>query len=221
LAFESPVLMHRDREMYINVNAEGSGAQPPDVTMAIWPELQSLIASMPNGYRVDIGGSVQESGRAEASIQKMMPVMVLLMITLVMLNMQSFSGTLMVLLTAPLGMIGAVAAMLAFSQPFGFVANLGLIGLAGILMRNTLILVGQIQENLKQGMDNERALIDATLRRARPVLLTAIAAVLAFIPLTTNVFWGPMAFVLIGGISVGTLLTLLFLPALYAVWNRV
>ncbi len=221
LDFESPVLMHRNREMYINVNAEVSGAQPPDVTMAIWPELQSLIESMPNGYRVDIGGSVEESGRAEASIQKMMPVMVLLMITLVMLNMQSFSGTLMVLLTAPLGMIGAVAAMLAFSQPFGFVANLGLIGLAGILMRNTLILVGQIQENLKQGMDNERALIDATLRRARPVLLTAIAAVLAFIPLTTNVFWGPMAFVLIGGISVGTLLTLLFLPALYAVWNRV
>jgi len=126
----------------------------------------------------------------------------------------------MVLVTAPLGMIGAVAALLLFSQPFGFVATLGLIGLAGILMRNTLILVGQIHDNQKQGMQGQTALIDATLRRSRPVLLTALAAMLAFIPLTTNTFWGPLAYVLIGGIGVGTLLTLLFLPALYAIWFR-
>ncbi|MDX1796633.1 MAG: efflux RND transporter permease subunit, partial [Hydrogenovibrio sp.] len=221
VGFEDPVLKRRNRIPYININAEVSGAQPPDVTMAIWKQLQPLVAKLPEGYRIEIGGSVEESGRAQASIQKLMPVMVLLMITLIMLNMQSFLGTFMVLLTAPLGLIGAVAAMLLFSQPFGFVANLGLIGLAGILMRNTLILVGQIDENQRQGMSPETALIDATLRRSRPVLLTALAAILAFIPLTTNTFWGPLAFVLIGGIGVGTLLTLLFIPALYALWYRV
>lgn len=221
VVFEDPVLKRRNRTPYINVNAEVSGAQPPDVTNAIWKAMQPMLAQLPHGYRVEIGGSIEESGRAEASIQRLMPVMVLLMVTLIMLNMQSFSGTFMVLMTAPLGLIGAVAAMLLFSQPFGFVANLGLIGLAGILMRNTLILVGQINDNLRHGMDAETALIDATLRRARPVLLTALAAMLAFIPLTTNTFWGPLAFVLIGGVSVGTLLTLLFLPALYALWFRI
>lgn len=221
IGFEDPVLKRRTRTPFINVNAEVEGAQPPDVTMAIWKKLQPLIKTLPQGYHIEIGGSVEESGKAQASIQKMMPVMVFLMITLIMLNMQSFLGTFMVLITAPLGLIGAVAAMLLFSQPFGFVANLGMIGLAGILMRNTLILVGQINENQKQGMEPKEALIDATLRRARPVLLTALAAILAFIPLTTNTFWGPLAFVLIGGIGVGTLLTLLFIPALYALWYRV
>ncbi|MPQ77269.1 efflux RND transporter permease subunit [Hydrogenovibrio sp. JE_KL2] len=221
IGFEDPVLKRRNRTPFINVNAEVEGAQPPDVTMAIWKELQPMIKSLPAGYRIEIGGSVEESGKAQASIQKMMPVMVFLMVTLIMLNMQSFLGTFMVLITAPLGLIGAVAAMLIFSQPFGFVANLGMIGLAGILMRNTLILVGQINENQKQGMEAKDALIDATLRRSRPVLLTALAAILAFIPLTTNTFWGPLAFVLIGGIGVGTLLTLLFIPALYALWYRV
>jgi multidrug efflux pump subunit AcrB len=221
IGFEDPVLKRRTRTPFINVNAEVEGAQPPDVTMAIWKELQPMIKTLPAGYHIEIGGSVEESGKAQASIQKMMPVMVFLMVTLIMLNMQSFLGTFMVLITAPLGLIGAVAAMLVFSQPFGFVANLGMIGLAGILMRNTLILVGQINENQKQGMEPKEALIDATLRRARPVLLTALAAILAFIPLTTNTFWGPLAFVLIGGIGVGTLLTLLFIPALYALWYRV
>ncbi|BBN58597.1 efflux RND transporter permease subunit [Hydrogenovibrio marinus] len=221
IGFEDPVLKRRTRTQFINVNAEVEGAQPPDVTMAIWKELQPMIKTLPADYHIEIGGSVEESGKAQASIQKMMPVMVFLMVTLIMLNMQSFLGTFMVLITAPLGLIGAVAAMLVFSQPFGFVANLGMIGLAGILMRNTLILVGQINENQKQGMEPKEALIDATLRRARPVLLTALAAILAFIPLTTNTFWGPLAFVLIGGIGVGTLLTLLFIPALYALWYRV
>lgn len=221
IVFENPVLKRRNRVPYINVNAEVAGAQPPDVTHAIWKNLQPLIKTLPQGYHIEIGGSVEESAKAQASITKLMPVMVLLMVTLIMLNMRSFLGTFMVLMTAPLGLIGAVAAMLLFSQPFGFVANLGLIGLAGILMRNTLILVGQIDENQRHGMAPKEALIDATLRRSRPVLLTAIAAVFAFIPLTTNTFWGPLAFVLIGGIGVGTLLTLLFIPALYALWYRV
>lgn len=220
VVFTDPVLKRRNRSLFLNVNAEVVGAQPPDVTLTIWQDLQPMIANLPDGVRLEIGGSVEQSGKAQSSIRVLMPIMVLLMITLVMLNMQSFSGTFMVLVTAPLGMIGAVAALLLFSQPFGFVATLGLIGLAGILMRNTLILVGQIHDNQKQGMQGADALIDATLRRSRPVLLTALAAMLAFIPLTTNTFWGPLAYVLIGGIGVGTLLTLLFLPALYALWFR-
>lgn len=220
--FEDPVLKRRNRTPYLSVNSEiSAGAQPPDVTFDIWPELMVLNQDLPLGYRIEIGGSVEESAKAQSSIQVLMPVMVILMITLIMLMMRSFSGTLMVLLTAPLGLIGAVAALVIFSQPFGFVATLGLIGLAGILMRNTLILVGQINDNKRQGMPDYEAVVDATIRRARPVVLTALAAVMAFIPLTTSTFWGPLAYVLIGGISMGTLLTLLFLPALYSVWFRV
>jgi len=191
------------------------------VTMQIWPQLEQLNQNLPLGYRVEIGGSVEESAKAQNSIRALMPVMVILMFTLVMLMMRSFSGMFMVILTAPLGMIGAVLALLIFSQPFGFVATLGLIGLAGILMRNTLILVGQIDDNKRHGLNDYDAVVDATVRRARPVILTALAAVLAFIPLTTSTFWGPLAYVLIGGITIGTLLTLLFLPALYSAWFKV
>ncbi|HEY9018656.1 efflux RND transporter permease subunit [Thiomicrospira sp.] len=220
--FEDPVLKRRNRMPYLSVNSEiKPGAQPPDVTMQIWPELQAINADLPLGYRIEIGGSVEESGKAQGSIKAMMPVMVVLMFTLVMLMMRSFSGMFMVILTAPLGLIGAVMALLLFSQPFGFVATLGLIGLAGILMRNTLILVGQIDDNKRQGMNDYEAVIDATVRRARPVILTAMAAVLAFIPLTTSTFWGPLAYVLIGGVTMGTVLTLLFLPALYSSWFKI
>lgn len=222
VAFEDPVLKRRNRTPYLSVNSEiRAGAQPPDVTMQIWPNLNQLNADLPLGYRIEIGGSVEESGKAQGSIQAMMPVMVVLMFSLIMLMMRSFSGMFMVILTAPLGLIGAVMALLLFSQPFGFVATLGLIGLAGILMRNTLILVGQIDDNKRQGMNDYEAVIDATVRRARPVILTALAAVLAFIPLTTSTFWGPLAYVLIGGVTMGTLLTLLFLPAMYSAWFKV
>lgn len=218
---EYPVLKRRNREPSINLNAEVQGAQPPDVTAAIWQALAPLRASLPPGYEIQIGGSVEESAKAQASIMKVMPVMLVLMLTLLMLIMRSFPGLFMVLLTAPLGLIGAVAALSLFGQPFGFVALLGLIGLAGILMRNTLILVGQIHENERQGQDRHTAVVEATIRRARPVVLTALAAVLAFIPLTESTFWGPLAYTLIGGIFVGTFLTILFLPALYALWFRV
>jgi len=190
-------------------------------TQLIVEQMQPIVDALPYGYRIDIGGAVEESSKGEASIQAMMPLMLLVMTLLIMLLVKSFSTLFMVMVTAPLGLIGAVSAMLLFNQPFGFVANLGLIGLAGILMRNTLILTGQIDDNVKQGMVLGDAVIDATIRRARPVVLTAVAAMLAFIPLTTSTFWGPMAFVLIGGIGIGTLLTLLFLPALYALWFRV
>ncbi|MBK1718542.1 efflux RND transporter permease subunit [Thiocystis violacea] len=221
IGFEDPVLKRENREPVIAVNAEVRGAQPPDVTQAIWGRMESLRAGLPLGYHIDIGGSVEESAKADASIQRIQPIMLVLMLSVIMLQMRSFSGTFMVVATAPLGIIGATLALLAADKPFGFVALLGLIGLAGILMRNTLILTKQIDDNLGQGLAPSEAVIEATIGRARPVLLTAAAAVFAFVPLTTDTFWGPLAYVLIGGVLVGTLITLLFLPALYAVWFRV
>jgi multidrug efflux pump subunit AcrB len=221
IAFEDPVLKRYNREPFIAVQSEVTGAQPPNVTQAIWAELQGLIAELPPEYRIDIGGAVEQSGKADASIQRVQPIMLALMLIVIMFQMRSFSGTLMVVATAPLGVIGATLALLIADRPFGFVALLGLIGLAGILMRNTLILAKQIEDNLHQGLERSAAVVEATVQRARPVVLTAAAAVFAFIPLTTDTFWGPLAFVLIGGVLVGTLITLLFLPALYALWFRV
>ncbi len=221
VGFEDPVLKRYNREPMIAVSAEVVGAQPPDVTQAIWGRLASLRAELPPGYRIDIGGSVEESGKADASIQRIQPIMLVLMLTVIMLQMRSFAGTVMVVATAPLGIIGATLALLVAGKPFGFVALLGLIGLAGILMRNTLILTKQIDQNLEQGMEASAAVIEATVRRARPVVLTAAAGVFAFMPLTTDTFWGPLALVLIGGVIVGTLITLLFLPALYTLWFRI
>ncbi|EXJ13703.1 efflux RND transporter permease subunit [Imhoffiella purpurea] len=219
--FEDPVLKRYNREPFIAVNAEVVGAQPPDVTEAILPRLEPIREGLGLDYRIDLSGSVEESAKADASIQRVQPIMLVLMLTVIMFQMRSFSGTFMVVATAPLGIIGATLALLAGGQQFGFVALLGLIGLAGILMRNTLILAKQIEDNLGQGMEAATAVIEATVRRARPVVLTASAAVFAFMPLTTDTFWGPLAYVLIGGVIVGTGITLLFLPALYALWFRV
>ncbi|MBK1694089.1 MFS transporter [Chromatium weissei] len=221
VAFEDPILKRYNREPFIGVNAEVQHAQPPDVTAAIWAQLEPLRAQLPPGYHIDIGGSVEQSGKADVSIQRVQPIMLALMLTLIMLQMRSFAGTVMVVATAPLGIIGAALALLIGHKPFGFVALLGLIGLAGILMRNTLILTQQIIENRQLGMEISAAVVEATVARARPVILTAVAAVFAFMPLATDTFWGPLAYVLIGGIIVGTAITLLFLPALYALWFRV
>lgn len=146
--------------------------------------------------------------------------MVILTLILIMLQMRSFSGLFIVVATVPLGLVGAVAAMVLFDQPFGINALLGLIGLSGILMRNTMILTQQVQDNLEAGLEAATAVIEAAVQRARPVVLTALAAVFAFVPLTLDSFWGPLAYVLIGGIAVGTAITLLFVPALYALWFR-
>ena len=159
--------------------------------------------------------------KANAALAKVFPIMLVLMLAIIMVQVRSFSAMSMVMLTAPLGLVGAVPALLLFHQPFGFNAILALIGLAGILMRNTLILIGQIRTNEEHGLDPYRAVIEATVQRARPVILTALAAVLAFVPLTHSVFWGSLAYTLIGGTAVGTVLTLVFLPALYAIWFRV
>jgi multidrug efflux pump subunit AcrB len=168
-----------------------------------------------------MAGSIEEAAFANVALAAVFPLMLVLMLTVIMFQVRSFSATSMVMLTAPLGLVGAVPILLVFHQPFGFNAILGLIGLAGILMRNTLILIGQIHSNEKQGLDTYHAVVEATVQRAWPVILTALAAVLAFIPLTHSVFWGPMAYTLIGGTAIGTVLILVFLPALYAIWFRV
>lgn len=220
MRFEEPVIWRYNRQPFVALQADIAGAQPNDVTNELWADMADLRASLPDGYRIDIGGSMEQSGKADASIQKLMPLMVALMLIFIMLQMRSFSGMFMVVATAPLGLIGAVLALLVFGQPFGFVALLGLIGLAGILMRNTLILTQQVSDNLADGQAPFEAIVEAAVRRARPVVLTAMAAALAFVPLTLDSFWGPLAYVLIGGVIVGTAITLLFVPALYALWMR-
>ncbi|MBS3746021.1 MAG: efflux RND transporter permease subunit [Wenzhouxiangellaceae bacterium] len=220
MRFEEPVTWRYNRQPFVALQADIAGAQPNDVTNELWADMADLRASLPDGYRIDIGGSMEQSGKADASIQKLMPLMVALMLIFIMLQMRSFSGMFMVVATAPLGLVGAVLALLVFGQPFGFVALLGLIGLAGILMRNTLILTQQVSDNLADGQAPFEAIVEAAVRRARPVVLTAMAAALAFVPLTLDSFWGPLAYVLIGGVLVGTAITLLFVPALYALWMR-
>ena len=168
-----------------------------------------------------MGGAIEESAQANAALGKVFPAMIAITLIVIMLQVRSFSTMAMVVLTAPLGLVGVVPMLLAFNQPFGFNAILGLIGLSGILMRNTLILTQQIKVNRAAGLDDYHAVVEATVQRTRPVILTALAAVLAFIPLTHSVFWGSMAYALIGGTAVGTVLILLFLPALYAAWFRV
>lgn len=222
IRMEEPLLKRRDRTPVITVRADiNEATQPPEVSKQVLEALQPLIASLPVGYRIEMGGSIEEAEKANAALAKIFPVMIAATLIIIMLQVRSFSMLAMVMLTAPLGLVGVVPALLLFNQPFGFNAILGLIGLAGILMRNTLILTEQIKENRAAGLDDHDAVIEATVQRTRPVILTALAAVLAFIPLTHFVFWGSMAYTLIGGTAVGTVLILLFLPALYAAWFRI
>lgn len=220
VAYEDQVIKRYNRERYITVQSEVEGAQPPDVTKALWQALEPLRATLPPEYHLEIGGTVEASGKADASIQKLQPIMVAVTLIFIMLQMREFAGTFMTVATAPLGLIGATVALLLTQRPFGFVALLGLIGLGGILMRNTLILTQQVRDFQEQGWSPAEAVIEAAVRRARPVVLTALAAALAFLPLATDTFWGPLAIVLIGGVVVGTAITLLFVPALYAIWYR-
>jgi len=220
VAYEDQVIKRYNRERYIAVQAEVRGAQPPDVTRALWQALAEIRSTLPPGYSITIGGTVEASGKADASIQKLQPVMVAVTLIFIMLQMREFAGTFMTVATAPLGVIGATLALLLTQRPFGFVALLGLIGLGGILMRNTLILTQQVRDFIANGYLAKEAVVEAAVRRARPVVLTALAAALAFLPLATDTFWGPLAIVLIGGVVVGTAITLLFVPALYALWYR-
>ena len=219
---EDPILRRRDRVPTITVQGDiDAASQPPQVSMEVARALAPLVATLPDGYRIETGGSIEEAGKANRALQPIFPVMVLVILLILVVQTRSLSGMAMVALTAPLGLIGAVPILLLFDQPFGFNAILGLIGLAGIIMRNTLILIGQIHDNERAGLDPFHAVVEATVQRSRPVLLTALAAVLAFAELTSSVFWGSMAYVLVGGTLAGTVLILVFLPALYAIWFRV
>ena len=219
---EEPILKRRDRMPTITVESDiDESLQPPQVSTEIEKAIQPIIASLPEGYNIQTGGNIEESGKANRALSVVFPAMIVLMLTVIIFQVRSFSAMFMVVLTAPLGLAGVVPTLLLFHQPFGFNAILGLIALAGILMRNTLILIGQIKTNQEEGLDSYHAVVEATVQRSRPVILTALAAVLAFIPLTFSVFWGSMAYTLIGGTAVGTVLTLVFLPALYSIWFRV
>lgn len=216
---EDPILIRRDRRPTITVRADvAAGMQPPDVTARLRPLIAPIAATLPAGYAIAEGGAIEESAKANAALLPLFPIMTLAMLTVIMIQVRSFLLTALVFATAPLGLVGAIPALLATGAPFGFNAILGLIGLAGILMRNTLILVDQIAAERARGLGFEDAVVEATVARSRPVVLTALAAVLAFLPLTLSSFWGPLAVVLIGGTLAGTVLTLFFLPALYALW---
>ena len=220
--FEQGVYWRRDRLPAITVRADlKDGIQAPVVSQQLERRLEPLRAKLPLGYRIETGGAIEDSARGQRSIAIVAPVMIAVMVTALMLQLQSFSRLALVLLTAPLGLIGVAAALLAFNVPFGFVAMLGTIALAGMIMRNSVILVDQIDHDIREGSDPAEAIVDATVRRFRPIMLTAAAAVLAMIPLTRSAFYGPMAVAIMGGLIVATGLTLLFLPALYAAWFRV
>ncbi|MCX2864704.1 efflux RND transporter permease subunit [Paucibacter sp. PLA-PC-4] len=220
--FEEPVLWRRNREMALTVRSDVvDGVQGPHATAQIRPSLQTLIDSLPPGYRIEEGGAIEESDKANKALFAVFPIMFAVMLTLLMIQLQSFSRLLIVFLTGPLALIGVVPALLLFQAPFGFVALLGVIALGGMIMRNSIILVDQIDQDIARGVAPWTAIVDATVRRSRPVVLTAAAAVLAMIPLSRSVFWGPMAISIMGGLIVATALTLVFVPALYAAWFRV
>ena len=222
IGMEDPILRRRDRTPTITVRGDiADNLQPPDVSVAIMKQLQPIIDTLPAGYRIEMAGSIEESGKATQAMIPLFPIMIALTLLIIILQVRSLSAMVMVFLTAPLGLIGVVPTLLIFNQPFGINALVGLIALSGILMRNTLILIGQIDHNQKDGLDPFHAAVEATVQRARPVLLTALAAVLAFIPLTHSVFWGTLAYTLIGGTLGGTAITLVFLPAMYAIWFRI
>jgi len=219
---EEPIMRRRDRTPTITVRGDiADGLQPPDVSAAITQQLQPIMDKLPSGYRIDQAGSIEESGKATKAMLPLFPIMLAITLIIIIFQVRSISAMVMVFLTSPLGLIGVVPTLILFQQPFGINALVGLVALSGILMRNTLILIGQIHHNEQEGLDPFHAVVEATVQRARPVVLTALAAILAFIPLTHSVFWGTLAYTLIGGTLAGTVLTLVFLPAMYSIWFKI
>ena len=220
--FEEGIIWHRNRLPTVTVRADIYGKeQPATLVQQILPTLQDVRAELPDGYLLEVGGTVEDSARGQDSVKAGFPLFIVVVLTLLMVQLRSFSRMVMVFLTAPLGLIGVTLFLLVFGKPFGFVAMLGTIALSGMIMRNSLILVDQIEQDKAAGLDPWQAIIEATVRRFRPIVLTALAAVLAMIPLSRSVFFGPMAVAIMGGLIVATALTLLFLPALYAAWFKV
>ena len=221
-ALEEGVIWRRNRLPTMIIRADmADNTQPATASERLNKQLDTIRAQLPSGFRIEMGGSIEESAKGSTAIMAVMPLMLVGVITLLMIQLQNISRTIMVLLTAPLGLIGVALALLIFQVPFGFVANLGFIALAGMIMRNSVILVDQIRQDEEAGKPLWEAIIGSTIRRFRPIVLTASAAILAMIPLTRQVFWGPMAVSIMGGLVVATLLTCLFLPALYAAWYKV
>jgi multidrug efflux pump len=220
--FEEGIVWRRNRQHTVTVRGDIRGdVQAPVVSKQIDPQLDALRAKLPQHFRIEMGGAIEESAKGENSIIEVMPMMLVAVLTLLMIQLQSFQKTIMVLLTSPLGLIGVAFILLTWNVPFGFVANLGVIALFGMIMRNSVILVDQIEQDIRAGHSQWEAIIEATVRRFRPIVLTALAAVLAMIPLSRSNFWGPMAVAIMGGLISATVLTLLFVPALYAAWFRV
>jgi multidrug efflux pump len=220
--FEPGIIWHRNRLPSVNVRADVYGdVTPPTVAAQILPTLEGIRATLPNGYLLETGGTVEDSARGSQSVAAGVPLFLLVVMTLLMIQLRSFRRTAMVLLTAPLGLIGVTLFLLVFQVPFGFVAMLGAIALSGMIMRNSVILVDQIDQDIADGHTPTQAVVDATVRRFRPIVLTALAAVLAMVPLSFSAFFGPMAVAIMGGLTVATALTLLFLPALYSAWFKV
>ncbi|TRZ92573.1 MAG: efflux RND transporter permease subunit, partial [Rhodocyclaceae bacterium] len=219
---EEGLIWRRDRLPTITVRADIVGnLQPPAASAQVDQQLGALKANLPPGFRIEVGGMTEESAKSEKPIMAVVPLMVVGVTILLMIQLQSISRTILVLLTAPLGLIGVTLALLVLQVPYGFVANLGVIALMGMILRNSVILVDQIEQDEVAGKSEWEAIVGSTVRRFRPITLTAAAAVLAMIPLTRQVFWGPMAVAIMGGLIVATVLTCLFLPALYAAWFRV
>jgi len=220
--WEPGVVWREGREWAITVQADvADGIQGPTVSGQIEPKLANLRATLPAGYNIDLAGAAADSGKAQDSIAANVPLVIFIIFTLLMLQLHSFSRAVLVFLTGPLGVAGAAVALLVLQRPFGFVAQLGVIALFGMIIRNSVILIDQIEQDIAAGSAPWNAIVESAVRRFRPIILTAAAAVLAMIPLSRSVFWGPMAVAIMGGLIVATALTLLFLPALYAAWFRV
>jgi multidrug efflux pump subunit AcrB len=219
---EYPIVWRRDRRPTVTVQADVlPGTQAATVVQDLAPKMVALRASLPNGYHVEIGGTVEEGAKGESSVVAVAPVMLLLMLTVLMIQLQSFNQLFLVLSVAPLGLIGVVGALLLAGKPMGFVAMLGVLALTGMIARNSVILIDQIETEKAHGRHPWDAVVEATAHRFRPILLTAAAAILGMIPIAPTIFWGPMAYAIMGGLAVATLLTLVFLPALYVAWFRI
>jgi multidrug efflux pump subunit AcrB len=219
---EYPLMWRRDREPTLTVQADvAEGVQPATVVKALAPNIEELSRGLPEGYNIAVGGASEQSVKSRASVVAVVPVMLLAMLMILMIQLRSFARLLLVLSVAPLGLIGVVAALLVSAKPLGFVALLGVIALIGLIVRNSVVLVVQIDAEIAAGRPTWDAVVEATMNRTRPILLTAAAAILGMTPIAPTVFWGPMAYAIMGGLAVATVLTLIFLPALYVLWFRV
>jgi len=219
---EYPLIWRRQRVPTLTVQADlGSGATPEAAVRSLAPAVEKLNASLPRSYRIDVGGTVEESAQSQASVFAKVPLMLFLMLLFLMAQLHSFNRLVLVLSIVPMGLIGIVAALLIFGRPLGFVAILGILALMGMIARNAVILIEQIETERAEGRQTWDAVVQGTLSRFRPIMLTAISTVLGFIPIAPTVFWGPMAFAIMGGPFVATMLTLIVLPALYVAWFRV